>query len=107
MRRLGSLGVCLALGIGLVWPVSEASAAANGKVVVIVMENAAYGDVVGSTQAPYLNQLASGGQLFTNYAAVAPASNPNYLAMTSGLTSASSPPSPNMFQAGSVALIHW
>jgi hypothetical protein len=99
MRRFGLLSICLALGVGLLWPASEAWATASGKVVVIVMENEAYGEVVGNSQAPYLNQLASQGQLFTKYTAVAPASNPNYLAMTSGLTSALSPPSPNIFQA--------
>jgi Concanavalin A-like lectin/glucanases superfamily/Phosphoesterase family len=99
MRKYGILSVCLSLAIGLLWPASEASATASGKVVVIMMENAAYEDLVGNSQAPYLNQLAAQGQLFTRYTAVAPASNPNYLAMTSGLTSALSPPSANIFQA--------
>lgn len=99
MRRFGLLSLTLALGVGLLLPASAAWATASGKVVVIVMENEAYGDVVGNSQAPYLNQLATHAQLFTNYTAVAPASNPNYLAMTSGLTSALSPPSANIFQA--------
>jgi peptidoglycan/xylan/chitin deacetylase (PgdA/CDA1 family) len=71
----------------------------EGKLVVIVMENQPYDSIVGSTQAPYLNQLIARGKLFTNYTSAAPSSNPNYLAMTSGLTSALSPPSPNVFQA--------
>jgi hypothetical protein len=99
MRKYGILSVCLSLAIGLLWPAFEASATASGKVVVIVMENEAYEDVVGNHEAPYLNQLAGQGLLFTNYRAVAPASNPNYLAMTSGLTTAQSPPSANIFQA--------
>jgi hypothetical protein len=99
MRKWGSVAVCLALVIGVIMVPSEASGASSGKVVVIVMENETYGDVFANSQAPYLNQLASQGQLFTNYTAVAPASNPNYLAMTSGLTSALAPPSPNIFQA--------
>ncbi len=99
MRKLGFIGGFLLLGVSLVWPVQGAAAAQAGKLVVIVMENETYGNIVGNSQAPYLNQLITQGQLFTNYAAVASGSNPNYLAMTSGLTSAQSPPSPNVFQA--------
>jgi hypothetical protein len=73
--------------------------AQSGKVVVIVEENEPYGSIVGNTQAPYLNQLIANWELFTNYTAVAPSSTPDYTAMTSGLTSSPSPPSPNIFQA--------
>jgi Chitobiase/beta-hexosaminidase C-terminal domain/Bacterial Ig domain len=73
--------------------------AQSGKVVVIVEENEPYGNIVGNSQAPYLNQLIANQELFTNYAAVAPSSMENYLAMTSGLTTELSPPSPNLFQA--------
>ena len=91
--------LCVLLGVSLGWAPKVGAAAPSGKLVVIVMENEPYGNIVGNSQAPYLNQLMAQGQLFTNYTAVAPASNPNYLAMTSGLTSALSPPSPNIFQA--------
>src|SRR5437764_14957453 len=98
MRRLGFIS-CLLLGISLVLPLQGAAAAQSGKLVVIVMENNTYDDIVGNSEAPYLNQLIAEGELFTDYAAVASGSNPNYLGMTSGLTSALSPPSPNIFQA--------
>jgi hypothetical protein len=98
MRRLGFLG-CLLLGISLAFPLQGAAAAQPGKLVVIVMENETYDSIAGNSEAPYLNQLIAQGQLFTDYAAVASGSNPNYLGMTSGLTSALSPPSPNVFQA--------
>jgi len=98
MRKQGLILGCLVLGASLVGPV-QAAAAQSGKVVVIVMENEIYDDIIGSSQAPYLNQLIPQGDLFTDYAAVASGSNPNYLAMTSGLTSALSPPSANIFQA--------
>ncbi len=56
-------------------------------VVLIVMENHEYSDIVGSADAPYVNQsLIPGGKLFTNYDAVSHPSLPNYLAMTSGST---------------------
>jgi phosphatidylinositol-3-phosphatase len=90
---------CLLLAVGLAVMVQGTGKAAAGKLVVIVEENETYGNIVGNSQAPYLNQLISQGELFTNYAGVADGSNPNYLAMTSGLTSEKSPPSPNIFQA--------
>jgi hypothetical protein len=90
---------CLLLGAGLAGVVQGQAQAQAGKLVVIVEENQTYGSIVGNSQAPYLNQLIAQGELFTNYTAVASSSTPNYLAMTSGLTSSLSPPSPNIFQA--------
>ncbi len=55
-------------------------------VVFIVMENRAYSEVIGSPDAPYINQLASLCGLATGYQAVAHPSLPNYLALTSGST---------------------
>jgi hypothetical protein len=87
------------LAAGLVWPLQGAEAAQAGRLVVIVMENERYGDIVGNSAAPYLNQLIGRGKLFTDYAAVASGSNSNYLAMTSGLTARQSPPAANIFGA--------
>jgi hypothetical protein len=98
MRKLGFIS-CLLLAISLTLPLQAATAAPAGKLVVIVMENETYGNIVGNSQAPYLNQLIGQGELFTDYAGVASGSNPNYLAMTSGLQSAQTPPAPNIFQA--------
>ena len=99
MRQLGFIA-CLLLGISLALPLQGAAATAqSGKLVVIVMENETYDSIAGNSEAPYLNQLIAQGELFTDYAAVASGSNPNYLGMTSGLTSVLSPPSPNVFQA--------
>jgi hypothetical protein len=91
----------MSTGLVVVAPPRAAVAASpsSSKLVVIPFENQAYDDIVGSSQAPYLNHLISQGTLFSNYSAVASGSNPNYLAMTSGLMSALSPPSPNVFQA--------
>jgi IPT/TIG domain len=99
MRKLGFIGGCLLIGAGLVSVLPGVAAAQSGKLVVIVEENEAYDSIVGNSQAPYLNQLIAQGKLFTNYTAVASGSTPDYLAMTSGLTTALSPPSPNIFQA--------
>lgn len=98
-----------AMGVTPVSTLPSASSAQGGKVVVIVEENEPYENIVGNSQAPYLNQLIAQGKLFTNYTAVAGSSTPNYLAMTSGLTTSLSPPSPNVFQAidGASGAVTW
>ena len=93
-------GLVLCAGVAVSMLATSATATApSGKLVVIVEENEPYGNIVGNSQAPYLNQLIANWELFTNYTAVASGSTPDYLAMTSGLTSSLSPPSPNIFQA--------
>lgn len=52
--------------------------------VVVVMENHSYGDIIGSSQAPYINQLAREGALFTHSYAITHPSQPNYLDLFSG-----------------------
>jgi hypothetical protein len=55
-------------------------------VIWIWMENHSYGDIIGNTsQAPYINSLASGCGLATNYHNISHPSLPNYLSATSGL----------------------
>jgi hypothetical protein len=55
-------------------------------VVVIVMENAEFGSVIGSRRAPYVNALARRYGLLTRSYAIRHPSLPNYLALTSGST---------------------
>lgn len=55
-------------------------------VVVIVMENKPSSRILGSGDAPYLNDLAKRGAVPTDYSAIRHPSLPNYLAMTSGTT---------------------
>jgi phosphatidylinositol-3-phosphatase len=55
-------------------------------VVWIWMENHSYSQIIGSSAAPYINSLASGCGLATNYTAVTHPSLPNYIAATSGDT---------------------
>ncbi len=57
------------------------------RVAVMVLENRSYNHVIGSRDAPYLNQLARRSALATNYYAVAHPSLPNYIALTTGSTS--------------------
>ena len=53
-------------------------------VVVVLMENKSYGDVIGSTNAPYLNSLPARGALLTAYCGLHHPSQPNYVELFSG-----------------------
>src|SRR5260370_3033377 len=65
------------------------------KVIVILMENEEYSSIIGDLTAPYINSLAAGGALATQYYAVSHPSLPNYLALTGGSTfPAPTPPPP-------------
>jgi hypothetical protein len=55
-------------------------------VVVVVMENHAYSQVIGSSSAPYLNSLAQGGATLTASYGITHPSQPNYYALFSGST---------------------
>ena len=55
-------------------------------VIWIWMENHSYSQIIGSSAAPYINSLAQGCGLATNYTAVTHPSLPNYIAATSGNT---------------------
>ena len=53
---------------------------------VVIMENHGYDEIIGSADAPYLNQLATQCGVAANYTSVAHPSLPNYLALTGGDT---------------------
>jgi hypothetical protein len=63
-----------------------ADAAAGSHVVVIVMENKEYGQVIGSRSSPYVNSLARRYASATRFYGVRHPSLPNYLALTAGST---------------------
>jgi phosphatidylinositol-3-phosphatase len=67
-------------------PAPSPTPAAYDHVVVIVLENHSFETVIGSAQAPYLNQLANRWSLATGYSGVSHPSLPNYLAMIGGST---------------------
>ena len=54
-------------------------------VIWIWMENHSYNTIIGSSQAPYINSVASECGLATNYHNISHPSLPNYMAGTSGL----------------------
>lgn len=66
-------------------------APAIDKVMVIWEENQGYSSIIGSSSAPYLNQVAHSCGLATNYRSSTHPSLPNYLTNTSGVSYARSP----------------
>jgi len=61
------------------------TAPAYKHVIWIWMENHSYTDIIGSSQAPYINSVASECGLATNYHNLTHPSLPNYIGATSGL----------------------
>ena len=55
-------------------------------VVVVVLENHSYSEILDGSQAPFIVSLAAGGAVFTQSSAVTHPSQPNYLALFSGST---------------------
>jgi len=55
-------------------------------VVVVMEENHAYSQVIGSSSAPYINSLANSGALMTQSFGVTHPSEPNYMALFGGST---------------------
>lgn len=55
-------------------------------IVIVIEENHAYGQLIGSANAPFINQLAKDGALFTDSHGIGHPSQPNYLALFSGST---------------------
>ena len=55
-------------------------------VVIVIEENKAYAQIIGSSSAPYINALATQGALFSESFALSHPSQPNYLALFSGST---------------------
>src|SRR5947209_3822243 len=64
----------------------SAPRATYSHVVVILMENKDFNEIIGSPSAPYLNTLAKACGLATQYHGVTYPSLPNYIAATSGAT---------------------
>jgi hypothetical protein len=62
-----------------------ASAPTYTHVIWVWMENHSYDTIIGSSQAPYINSLASECGLAANYHNISHPSLPNYIAGTSGL----------------------
>jgi hypothetical protein len=53
-------------------------------IVIVIDENKAASSIIGSSSAPYINQLAAGGAVFSQSFAIEHPSQPNYLDLFSG-----------------------
>jgi acid phosphatase len=54
------------------------------KVVIVILENHSYSQIIGSPYAPYIDSLAGVGALFTDYHGLGYPSQPNYIKLFSG-----------------------
>ncbi|WP_407700245.1 alkaline phosphatase family protein [Streptomyces beihaiensis] len=85
--RLVSAATILGVAAGLTAavPARAASVPTPDHVVVVIEENHSYGDIIGdTTDAPYLNSLATQGADFTDSHAITHPSQPNYYDLFSG-----------------------
>lgn len=55
-------------------------------IIVVIEENHGFDQIIGAPEAPYINQLAKEGALFTDSHGVTHPSQPNYIALFSGST---------------------
>ena len=94
MKRKVAVVVCLALSVAN-HPATAVRAELGRStatppdfdhVVVLVLENKEYEQIIGSVQAPYINSLADDGALATRFYAIRHPSLPNYLALIGGST---------------------
>lgn len=89
MRRLAAL-ICLlsllpsAHGRASVTRRTPATVRPYAHVVVVIEENKSFSTVIGNRDAPYINQLARQGVLFTDAHAITHPSQPNYVALFAG-----------------------
>src|SRR2546425_7515713 len=86
MVFLPLLFLSLALGapMNVALPASASVSHPFNYVVTILMENHDLNEILGSSQAAFMNQLASSWSLATGYSGVNHPSLPNYLALISG-----------------------
>ncbi|MBT2508411.1 putative Ig domain-containing protein [Streptomyces sp. ISL-98] len=93
--RATAAGIFSALALVAAFGVSDSSAAQGpapaalpsyDHVVVVVFENKQYGEIIGSANAPYINQLANAGASLTAMKALTHPSQPNYFNLFSGAT---------------------
>ena len=77
-------GVALLIAGLLAPPLAAAGVPRPDHVVVVVEENHNSLEIIGASDAPYINSLARAGALFTNSHAIEHPSEPNYLELFSG-----------------------
>jgi phospholipase C len=84
--RESAAALCLAAGLTVATSAVSAPASlpAPDHVIIVMEENHSYTDIIGSSDAPYINSLAQAGALFTDSHGIEHPSQPNYLDLFSG-----------------------
>lgn len=88
-RIIAAIAAVLLILTGIVMASPATATTANGvpvwdHVVIVVMENHSTTQIMGSSNAPYINSLASQGTNFTDAHGIVHPSEPNYIALFSG-----------------------
>ena len=81
--KLPQLYLFVVVVIACQMTVAQTTIPSPSHVVVVMEENHNYSEIMGSSQAPYINTLASMGAVFTHSYGVSHPSEPNYLALFS------------------------
>ncbi|TKB32772.1 MAG: acid phosphatase [Nitrospira sp.] len=88
---LGSIALPLAMGACALSAASPLTSSGSplprpDHIVLVIEENHSYSQIIGSSDAPYINELAAQGALFTQSFGATYPSQPNYLSLFSGST---------------------
>src|SRR4051812_34867218 len=93
-NRLAATAIALAAGVAVtvsataagatIHPTPRAGVPHPDHVVILVLENHGYGQVIRNAQAPYISSLVDGAANLTQSYGVTHPSEPNYLALFSG-----------------------
>lgn len=84
--KLPQLYLFVVVAVACQMTLAQTTIPSPSHVVVVMEENHSYSEIMGSSQAPYINTLASVGAVFTHSYGVSHPSEPNYLALLSGST---------------------
>lgn len=76
--------ICSCKKIEVVPPTPKSTIPSYDHVVVVILENKSYEEIINSPGAPYINSLANSGASFTQSFAIEHPSQPNYLDLYSG-----------------------
>jgi len=86
MQAPRTIAALLLVGSLLSFHSPQSSIPKYSHVIIVIEENHAYHELIGSANAPYITKLARGGALFTDSHGIGHPSQPNYLALFSGST---------------------
>ncbi len=94
LLQKGKTNFLISIWLFFAFSLSKSVVAQSGKhslpkpdhIIIVMLENHGFDQIIGSANAPFINSLAKKGLLFTDYHGVTHPSQPNYLALFSGST---------------------